>query len=380
MMRIYTIFLLVLLSACSSFNVNKMEQNTQKIVDADLQNIKAVTLLGGEHYISFALNQHKNDFIINKSSIQKPTKKNHDQAASCLYIKEKGYDDCGGIGDEIYKKFQAADTSQLLVAGITSPLVMLIDILEFDPNFSSTKSSFGSEEVSPEMVAKVGRLVDKKIILEYQKYRKNSDTLLQFVDKYQASTANNPVLTRDLAQAYVQTNSVEKKQKIEAAMLSEKFIQINNKSVSKSHLKSLSTSGLFSSIGAKGRDYQYLINVSLKQDEGFPIKYGSYQVKANIDFMLDYTPPINGKEADKVSKTLEVILRPENHYSQNVTIALEGIPSSGRYRSVGLTILGSLASMFGRHSDGEAIKGGIPFVLNKIEPQFHKIQIKAVTE
>lgn len=204
MMRIYTIFLLVLLSACSSFNVNKMEQNTQKIVDADLQNIKAVTLLGGEHYISFALNQHKNDFIINKSSIQKPTKKNHDQAASCLYIKEKGYDDCGGIGDEIYKKFQAADTSQLLVAGITSPLVMLIDILEFDPNFSSTKSSFGSEEVSPEMVAKVGRLVDKKIILEYQKYRKNSDTLLQFVDKYQASTANNPVLTRDLAQAYMQ--------------------------------------------------------------------------------------------------------------------------------------------------------------------------------
>lgn len=223
----------------------------------------------------------------------------------------------------------------------------------------------------------VGKVVNE-ILAEYARVRHSPSELLNFIKKYNpdfTNDENNPLIAlmrKDLARAYNQSSENERAI-IEPYLIAATAFKMSDFKVSKSNPRQLTDQGLFNSIGATGRDYQFSALVT-SNPKVMPVKYGRYEVTIKARFDFDYHPAFT--DDNSIIQTQKIVLSTANHFKGRVTFTLKGVPTSGKVQMAGLNILAGLAKMLGYQEDLSDIKEGISFELLGIKPKYQVVDVK----
>ena len=167
--------------------------------------------------------------------------------------------------------------------------------------------------------------------------------------------ARDPV---DIKSAYMKANSDQEKSLAEkgivlALPLSRIFdVKIANRV--DSSLRTGKSSGLFQSAKVQMKDINRKVVISVRKDIPFAIKYADYQITLKFKEMLNYEPPVKGKDEDFLEKSLTFDLGKKNSWKNEQELVFEGIPVSGTVRPGGVKALGFMMGLLG----GKKLKEG----------------------
>lgn len=149
---------------------------------------------------------------------------------------------------------------------------------------------------------------------------------------------------RQLKSAYLSASTDKERaiaeRDIVLALPAGKIFEVTALDRSDSSLSTLQTAGLMHSIKGQTKNITRVVEVTVRKDIPFPIKYADYEVEVDFKEMLDYEPPINGKGEDYASIKKVFKLGKHNNWSASDTIVFKGVPVFGTYRPGGVKLIG----------------------------------------
>lgn len=112
-------------------------------------------------------------------------------------------------------------------------------------------------------------------------------------------------------------------------------------------LRTGKSAGIFHSTKAQVKDIKRKITISVRKNIPFEIKHADYQITLKFKEMLDFTPPINGKDNDFMEKSITFNLNKNNNWKSEEYLIFQEIPVSGTVRPGGVKALGFMMGILG---------------------------------
>ena len=235
-----------------------------------------------------------------------------------------------------------APNSETLKGTINVGVIRRSDAAPMMPRLAGTTALASSEK----RVAAILDVAEKKAHAEKIVSLRAQKTFRGYWDAYQLTQA-----PADIKSAYMAASTDREKMLAEKgivmALPPSRIFDIKIAGRKDTPLRTGRSSGIFQSTKAQVKDISRRVVVTIRKDIPFAVRHADYSITLKFKEMLEFEPPIKGREEDFVEKSLKFDLRKNNGWRSEQELVFEGIPVSGTVRPGGVKALSFMSGLFG---------------------------------